>query len=764
MRGARPEILLLIVTALLLTLLYPAIFMNCRLAPEASLKGQPPWRVQWGPFPNPSPLAVEAATTFGPRLAGIARDGLSVALWNPWIGGGRPGWLSSPAEGGAPLALPAAMLARTGWAWTALLCLELALALASAFWVVSLLGAQPWPAAIGATAYALSGPVVGTWLGWQGSALALGPLALVPVLAAPKRATHRAAAWAAVLLVLAASGAPSVPFIALAVALEILARPLLGRPVRWGAPLVAVALVLALALPALWLERSGGETGAPHATVPPSPAVARLVDFVSPPPPPDGTPVTTGVRVPAYLGGATLLLAVVGVVRLPSRRRGFWLGALGVSIVLATLPATLLARVGVEQRPLGVVALAAAVFAAFGAQLLGERLRSGGAKTVLGLAVWLLVMFPLIAPAAQRLPFVPAAEARLPSPIPAERASATTRMVGLLGMLPPDIGATLGLADVRAISFPREPRYAALLAAGHAGELSVSRALDPQTARLAARWLLEPLPLHVVSGELFARIEPRDLRARRERSPDGLSRFGADVPPEACRLGLPARSAPDTVWLERPGLRSQLGPDAALASESDDWRWFAVPRSWPPGPATLAVPAIHTESGLMHVAWDASGLRVTREEKGVRVWDWGLARPLAFVATGLRPEGGPVPARPTVVTVPADRVSGLMPLVADSSGRTDVTGSTPTLVEIRVSVPHASLLVVQIKHRPALWRAAVEGHAVATERVDGVWTGVALPAGVSHVVLRARLPFAAWFGAGAALVTLGALAWPRRES
>ncbi len=152
-RGQNVPLLVLVI--LLLTLLYPALFLGYRVAPEASLKGEAPWRAQMGPYPNPSALAVEAATHLGPRLASVAREGTAVALWNPWIGGGRPGWLASPAEGGAPLPLLAGLLARQGWPWTALIAVEIALALAASFWALRALALGAWPAAIGATAYAL---------------------------------------------------------------------------------------------------------------------------------------------------------------------------------------------------------------------------------------------------------------------------------------------------------------------------------------------------------------------------------------------------------------------------------------------------------------------------------------------------------------------------------------------------------------------------------------------------------------------------------
>jgi hypothetical protein len=541
----------------------------------------------------------------------------------------------------------------------------------------------------------------------------------------------------------------------------ILSRPLLGRPTRWGTPVVAVVVVLAIAVPSLWLERNGGEPGAPTPALAPVQPAPGLQALVVAPPPPGGAQFQPAIESSAYLGVVTVLLAFVGVVRLPPRGRGLWLGALAVGAALTLVPSALLFGAGIHQRPLGAMALTAAILAAFGAQLLDEKVPSSRGRQAVGFAVWVLVVAALAPPAARRLPFALEEDAGLPSPIPA--GSLGARFVGVLGMLPPDIGGTLGLADVRAASFPREPRYAALLGGGRGGELPVSRALDPRTARLSARWLLEPLPLRVVSGELFANIELVELQAQPERSPDGLRRFHTAVPAWACRLGLPAHASPAALWLEDPGRQSQLEPDGALAAESDAWHWFAVPPGWPPGPATLAMSLRPGEGSPQSAAWDASGLRLAREERGARIWEWDLARPLAFVATGVGAEDGDPPPQGTAVVVPNERLAALRPLVSGSGGRVDVVASGPARVDVTVEASQAALLVVQVKHRPALWRAVVNGKRAATERVDYVWTGVAVPAGVSRVILQARLPLGIWLPACVGLVALVALAWPRRE-
>jgi hypothetical protein len=268
----------------------------------------------------------------------------------------------------------------------------------------------------------------------------------------------------------------------------------------------------------------------------------------------------------------------------------------------------------------------------------------------------------------------------------------------------------------------------------------------------------------VVSGELFAQIEVADLVLGERKSLDGLRRASVEVPRGACRLGLPAASESYDVWVERPGYRSQLDSDAALVPESDAWQWFALPRGWPPGPSTLAVSGAPPSSAPRTVAWDTSGLRLVSEADGTRLWEWDRARPLAFLAAGFAREGGPVPGDDRVVTVPAERLTALRPLAAGGGGRLQVGGTTPTLVDLGVATSAPALVVVQVKYRPALWRATVDATSVPIERVDSVWTGIAVPAGVSHVVLRARLPLGVWLLACGGLLALSALtfSWRRR--
>ena len=765
MQSGSSRVPLLVSAVLLVTLLFPALFLGYRVAPEASLKSFPPWRSLWGPYPNPSREAVRAATHLGPRLATIARDGTRAAIWDPWIGGGRPGWLAAPEEGGAPLPVAAALLARAGWAWTALVALELGAALLGTWWALRTLGLAEWPAAVGATAYALSGAAAGTWLSWRGSALALGPLALAVVLA-PLTGRRRVAAFAAALFVLAASGGPAAAFVALAAAAMTLHPGPRGRIRAWSAALAATVIVGAVMLPRVWLDRAGWETGATETRPQPSPPIDAWRDLVTPSPEPRGSaawPAGANLRPeagnPGYLGLAVLILAAVGAAFAPSRERGLWLGVAGASAVIAAAPSALLARADLSHRPFGVLAVAVAALAAYGTRTLIDRAPRGWPAGAVGGVAWLLVTVSLLPGAARRLPFAPGSEIGLQAPVPHTAATGSDRVVGLLGTMPPDVGATLGIADVRASSFPHEPRYASLLGAGRGGDLSLSRALDPEIARLGARYVLEPLPLRIVSGEIFSRTEPADLAAE-----GAAGRFRVAVPLGATRLGLAASTeAGMRAWLESPSRSIELEPDTALRSESAAWRWFAVPTGFPSGAATLVLQgpdgAVRTAPDA---AWDSSGLRlVAADERGIRLWEWDKARPFVFLATGVQAEDRGTPADPTIVTVGEEAVQRF----AGLARRGAVTASVHTSrVEARVTCDRPALVVAQLKYRPALWRATVNGTAAAATRVDGVWTAIAVPAGTSRIVLEARVPVWAWAFAGGGLAVLALLSLPGRRS
>jgi len=217
------------------------------------------------------------------------------------------------------------------------------------------------------------------------------------------------------------------------------------------------------------------------------------------------------------------------------------------------------------------------------------------------------------------------------------------------------------------------------------------------------------------------------------------------------------------VWLERRGNRLELPPDTALTQESAAWQWFAVPEGWPVGATTLALHGNTTFPGRLPIAWDDSGLRLRREDRGVRLWEWEAAPTLAFLASDVRADGGATKDDPHACTVPPDRVPALRgATVEPAAGTLTLDHLTPTVVQVQVTVAGPALLVIQVKYRPGLWCAEVNHKPVTSERVNGVWTGVVVPAGRSQVTLKARVPLPIWLLSGAATIAVAALAAVRR--
>lgn len=727
---------------LLAGMLYPTLALRRVVAPEVSLRGQAPWRVQWGPFPAPLPEQVRAATELGARLSLLERDTRGVAVWNPWIGGGRPGWIASAREGGSPLPLLAVALSRAGRVWTGLVALQLTAAYLSCAWMLRRLGLGPWPAALGAVAYTLAGPVVCRWLDWQGSALALGPLGVALSLSPTASLARSVACWGGALAILGSTGLPAVPFAALAVAAATFREPAKGVPRRLLGVALGAVMAGALLAPRLWLAAAGREDRAPlkpasiESPLPGLESLAFAPARLDPAGPADAQRDADGR---GYLGLATLALAGLGLATAPLRQRGLWGGALAAGVVLAWAPTSWLERIGVTQRPLAVAALAAAVLAAFGLDRLTRGLEARR-HALVGAPAVALVAWSLLPVAARHVPFATPEEGALAAPLPAAATPAEPRVLGLYGCLPPDIGAASGLADVRASTFEGEPRYAGLLGGGPSSVFSVSRALAPEMAELGVGTLLEPLPLRVVSSEIYSRIEVADLSTVPGR--DGTLRGSLDLESGTCRVGVPARTPLVAPPVARMGSRTvELAPDEALAAESNEWRWFALPKL---GAATaVELSVVGSSPSPLPLALDRSGLRLASEGSGVRVWSWERAAAYATLrwpAGEQRVEAGPCPGSVQVREARTDRVA------------------------VAVSDSGSCSLLLQVKHRPALWRATVNGQPAQTLGCAEVWTCVPVPVGDSMVELEARLPWPLPAQSLAGLVALAGLAWVGRKA
>ena len=739
---------------LLIVVLYPALALNARIAPADSLRTAAPWREQWGPYPSPSPLAFAAATRLGPRLHLMRSEGLAAALWNPWIGGGRTGWLSSPVEGGAPLPVAAVMLSRPGWEWTALVAFEVALAALGAWWVAWRSGVGAAAASMASVAYALSGAASVHWLDWQGSAFALTPWLLWPALAPADTTARRTAQWALVAATTGLCGPPAVPALAAAVVIAVLGTP--RRSVATIASMMTGALLAAALLaPALWLRVAGregdGAAAIRQVTAPlglvsdlirPRQTALRGADDLA-----QDRLASSGSTSEGFLSAPTVGLALLGIFAGSFSRRAAWLALLGSSALLVFLPGAAARSLALPVRPWAVFVLAATVLAAAGAEALARRFASPAAEAIVATCV-AASLLGLLPAGAALLPWTGASRADLHEPLSLSPWPHGSRMIGLLGALPPDAGGLWKLADARAADFAAEPRYAVRLQSPE-GRMTASRALSPPVASLGAGVLAEPQAARVVSAEAFGRVTVIE----RQPSPAGPTAgpVAIDVPPQATRLGLARVPANLRVTLARPGRVIRLAEDGTLAGESAAWRWFAVPDSWPAGPATLAVIG---PPGLMvaEIAWDTSGLRLIQETLGLRVWSWARAVPAARV-------------------VAADT---LAPAIVDAGGwplADTIPGSRVTLVEAKpsrlvwdVRSPQPGVLATLVKFRPLLWHAAVDSVPTRLAPSDDLWTGVAVPAGTSRVVLAAELPAATLLASVFSVVALVFLALAGRRS
>lgn len=752
MQRPSPVVLSALLLAVLLPLFYPALVLDRRLAPEAALRSVAPWRSLSGPYPQPSPLTIEAASSLGPRLAAVARDPLGSALWNPWIGAGRGGWLASAREGGTPLLLAAACLARSQWRWTALLALTVSVTLASTFWLVRLLGFPAGPAAVAAAAYGLSGAASSTWFTADGAALALGPLLLVPIVHPAWSDARRTGCGAITLALLAFCGVQAAQFVALAATFLVATVVPAVRPVRrWVWPLLAGVLAVSVLTPRLWLSGAASEPGTPpplaargtvpglHATVVPFSRGDPMTATLRPAPP--SVEVLRTAQA-AFIGGVVVLLAVLGGLSpFPAGGRALWLGVTVAAALLAHRPDGFLGLPGHFPRPFGTVALGFAVLAAAGTQQLAQRLASAVARAYLGAFIVAIVLLRLLPVAAHGLPFAPPSAAVLGNPLEGVGSEEMgARLVAFGATLPPDTAAAFALADLRGAVLAAEPRFAAALRPRPDGTVTFDRVLDPALARLGARLLVEPAQLHVVSAELFSRtIGAASVRLAETES--GKTALAVIVPEKAVRVALPTTGeAVESVTLLAAGSQHFLAPDHSLARESDAWRWFAVPAGAKTGAATLLVhpaAAVPGEPGLL---WDTSGLLQMGERNGARTWLATQARPMAFVARGFAPEGSAVPDDPMVVQVPVDRLPAIAAATKPGLTRVRLVRATPTLIAVQIDTEVPRLLVTMVKYRPHLWRARVNGHPAATEVVDGLWTALVIPRGSFSVELQAHLP------------------------
>ena len=745
---------LLVLSALLTATMYPALLLGRQVLPERALRSVAPWRWEVAADPSPSPLALHAATRLGPRLAGINREGLEFALWNPFIGGGRPGWLASASEGGAPLPILAGLLARSGWHWNALVALHLTLAFTGVFLLLVRSRLNPWAAGAGALAYTLSGASVATWLHWEGSAMALAGWILLPATLtnAPWRPTGLA--WFLSLSATLWSGTPALPFLLLAVFMSLAGE---DRPTRrwWLAALWGGAGAAAVRAPGLWLDLTGWEdasSGGLFSSARTNAATLRsLVDPWAAGDPTDAplAGVLRAVQDPggAFVGALVLALAGAALFLRAGRRRWPWVATLAVGGALLFVPSTLWPeRAG---RPAGLLALGAAALAAVTVDAMlrrfpPQRQWAGGG------AIALVLLFHLLPPAGQRLPFAREREGRVVPPIPAEAHPVYGAVTALFSTLPPDAAAHLGFADVRAADLGREPRYAALLGVRPDGEHPLSRALDSQAARLGAEVIFEPVPLRLVSQHIFSRVEVEEVHCGR-RPP--VCTF--PVPSGVFRLGIALPGAADSVIFLRKGQELTTAPvDHDLDPESDRWRWARIPPECARENCAIELRGPDIPASVT-VAWDRSWLELLSEGTGFRAWRRrDISKPV-FVPARLVSESEQPAGTMSGTSVP-DALRRAFTHDIPMPAELRIIARRPHLWLVEVDTPVPTVVVARIKYRPRLWRVRVDGRSVESFPADGVWTASLVPAGHHQVKWQVEIPIMLWV---LALLGLSAMCW-----
>lgn len=691
----RPFLVCLLL-ALTVVLFYPGLFLGQVLAPQAALWSVPPWSEVGGPNPSRHEPTNRVAFSLAPRLALIQREGLDVALWNPYLGGGRVGWMAMAAEGYPPLAVLAALVAREPYHFTALGLITALLAFSGAFRLARrFLPAQP--SALGALVYTLSGPVVSGVFAVSGTVAALVPWLMAFAYQLPR--WSGVVGTALVSAALAVSGGHGLPWLVVPL-VRAVSQP---KPKTLGAAALAFGAGLALAFPSLFLAYFGGETpGLWWLDARPVPPAVPL-DLVVP-----GVELARGERPFLFVGLPTVLLAAVGLAR---RWPGFPVAVtlLAVGACAAFLPVEVLPGPASSFRPTLALALALALLAGAGAQWILGRTPQAWRPLVAG-ALGFVLLVRLLPGASSWFPWQGRERAQLPAPGPGVPGHLEDLVFPLVTLFPPDAAAVAGLADVRHSTLAGEPQLRKTLAPGSGGVLHFSRVSDRFLAQMGVRWALEPLELKLVSGELFARLSLAESPAR-----DG--KFPVTVPTHATRLGLRISSPPPLLQLHQGTKTWVLDPDRALAEEAEGWWWWKVPTEVTPGPASL-LPDLETSrhASRLDLAWDTSGWELAEETDFLRVWEQRWFLPLvSWARVG---DDGSVP--PTVIAKSAQKL-----VVETQSG----AGGT---------------LVVRWKFRPRLQRVLLDGKPASWHPGPFPWSAVEVPSGARRVTLKVALPAVSW--------------------
>jgi len=486
-------------------------------------------------------LLNDPATAYLPLMS-LVKNGWNAFEWNPYPGGGIPGFGSSASAVLSPFVFFPSLLVPLPWVYTAMLLLKLNVAFWFAyFWLrEERLGRRG--AAIGAIVIAGSGVYTARWL-WQiTNATALYPALLWVVRRTFNGKRTPIAIVALITLSYALAGFPAAmaygAYMTVAYAIWCsVARPrATAGALKRAAPLVAIGVVLGLliAAPSLvpfvqFLRRSGYLELRANAAAMVYP-LHHWRNFIDPQRLGNNAeknwagdrslPINNFLEATIYVGVVAMALAALGI--FARRRRGKWFWFAAAVVVLATIFgfAPLVGRLpGFKYSPLERVVLLLPVpiafLAASGAKLLSRK------SAIFAMAIGIAVagdlahfggtFFPWLHPADTEVPVTPTIAFLQHDPQP-------FRYVGLLTYMWPNSSELFRIQDV-ASHFGSEAAYRRLLQRIDKSSWSGTSTViqfnsltfnftDPLVSMLGVRYFLEHRAIDIVKWTIFGATVP----------------------------------------------------------------------------------------------------------------------------------------------------------------------------------------------------------------------------------------------------------------
>ncbi len=739
------------------------------------------------PAHGANPENADSVSAFGP-LARDARATLpSLALWNPYIGAGRPLMADMQSQVLSPFSVPAYVLPYW-WSQGLIAALKLFIAALGTFALARVLAIRPGGALIAGLAFGL-GLYMVTWLSWPlTSVWALLPwllVAIARVVRAPDTTGVVALAVVAALTVLA--GHPESTFhgavVAVLFALLLASRERDGRWRRLGiVALGAVAgacLAAIVALPFLELVRHSGDLADRTGQAPKGIASHDVLGLFFPEywGRPTQFETQAFINVHAFYAGAlpTLLAGIAIVVR-PTRERiaVVLTGAVALMVVLGFWPAFQIVNAlpGFDQTyntRLGVfVVLAIALLAGWGAdEVLDARSRtlSPRANRILVGALAAAVVAPVVIVAHRFRP----------------------------GQLGHAIGVAAGVSRVAALDdlphlLPTAAMLDWLVLAGAGAALIVVTwrgRLSPNVAvaLMVALTAVDMLRFGIGENPSIPRSHATQpatpaIRFLQTRTP---ARFVGLQSPSGQPSPIPADAAMDY------GLQDARSYDYPIVARYDRlWRAAVAPPALFTPPTTIAgsdrralraLGLLGVRSLLQRPGDPRLALPIVYSGRDGRIYDNPGAMPRAWVVDHQQPVAGGAGAQLRAIEDPAFRPAATAVVARPVAGIATGPGTTarpvaarvgryaPQRVEVDATARRRSLVVLSDVYYPG-WKATVDGHAAPIEQVDYLLRGVSVGPGRHRIVYRyepGSVRFGAIISVLTALTLIGGLVVARRR-